>query len=65
MLPLYCAPLRRATALAINADLPPFTIKEAYGLSTSGGVAPLALVHTNRMPEPHAAIVGEIFGYLS
>ena len=65
MLPLYNALLRRATALAIDADLTPFTIEEAYGLSTWGGVAPLALVHTNRMPEPQAAVLGEVFGYLS
>ena len=64
-LPLYNALLRRATALAIDADLTPYTIEEAYGLSPLAGVAPLALVHMNRLPEPQAAIIGEVFGYLS
>ena len=64
-LPLYNALLRRAAALALDADLTPFTIEEAYGLSPRAGVAPLALVHMNRLPEPQAAIIGEVFGYLS
>ena len=64
MLPLYSALLRRATALALDADLSPYTIEESYGLSPLTGVAPLALVHMNRLPEPQAAVIGEVFGYL-
>jgi len=64
MLPLYGALLRRAATSAAKRVFSPFTIEEAYGLSSAAGVAPFALVHGNRIPEPQAAILGAFFRYL-
>jgi len=43
--------------------LSPWTIEEAYGLCPYSGVAPLALVHMNRLPQPQATILGIFYDY--
>eukprot|EP00972_Heterocapsa_arctica_P004335 645203-Heterocapsa_arctica.AAC.1 len=47
----------------MDASSPAFTIEEAHGLSSAGGVGPLALVHQNRLQPEHAAVIGTIYRY--
>jgi hypothetical protein len=55
--------LLKSLDILMDASSPAFTIEEAYGLSSTGGVGPLALVHQNRLQPEHAAVIGTIYGY--
>eukprot|EP00972_Heterocapsa_arctica_P083073 12241283-Heterocapsa_arctica.AAC.1 len=53
--------LRKSLDILLESSPAPFTIEEAYGLSPTSGVGPLALVHQNRLQPVHAAIIGTIY----
>ena len=41
----------------------PLTILPAYGIDSNAGVVPLALVHSNRLRQEVAAVLGTFFNY--
>ena len=59
----YRGLLAEAIVDLVHSTRAPFTTEEAYGISATGGVAPVSLVHTNRMPFPQAAVIGKWYGY--
>eukprot|EP00972_Heterocapsa_arctica_P067237 9923135-Heterocapsa_arctica.AAC.1 len=56
--------LLRSLDILLDASPAPYTIEEAYGLSPTSGVGPLALVQQNRLQPFHAAIIGTVYGYV-
>ena len=63
MIPLFDLLLERSCDELGGCDLAPWTIEEAHGLAKSSGVAPISLVHSNRMPWPQAALLGAAYRY--
>ena len=59
----YDRMLARAIGLALSSPGSPFSILEAYGLGDTSGVVPISLVHSNRMPQEVAAVLGTMYDY--
>ena len=55
--------LSDAVAITLSLEAGPFSILEAYGLADYTGVVPIALVHSNRMPQETAATLGTFYDY--